>query len=69
MNFINVIKPTHLCNLSCRYCYNEDERKPIMSINTLEKVIKETFTYVEIVGGFTGVEFIWHGGGTFLCRS
>lgn len=66
MNFINVIKPTHLCNLSCRYCYNEDERKPIMSINTLEKVIKETFTYVEIVGGFTGVEFIWHGGEPFF---
>ncbi|EKO1024660.1 radical SAM protein [Salmonella enterica subsp. enterica] len=66
MNFINVIKPTHLCNLACRYCYNEDERNPIMTLITLEKVIKETFDYVETVGGFTGVEFIWHGGEPFF---
>ncbi|NHB86896.1 dynobactin maturation radical SAM/SPASM protein DynA [Photorhabdus tasmaniensis] len=66
MNFINVIKPTHLCNLACSYCYNEDERRPVMNLTTLENVIKETFDYVRTVGGFTGVEFIWHGGEPFF---
>lgn len=39
MLFVNVIKPTHRCNLACKYCYNEDVRKPIMTLNILEKTI------------------------------
>ncbi|OCQ53858.1 Anaerobic sulfatase-maturating enzyme [Photorhabdus australis subsp. thailandensis] len=62
MNFINVIKPTHVCNLSCTYCYNEDIRKPIMTEETLSRVIFETFSYTNHLGCFSGVEFIWHGG-------
>ncbi|WP_213989350.1 dynobactin maturation radical SAM/SPASM protein DynA [Sodalis sp. dw_96] len=66
MNFINVIKPTHICNLACTYCYNEDVRKPIMSKQTLQKLIYENFSYVRKMGAFTGIEFIWHGGEPFI---
>lgn len=61
MNFTNVIKPTHICNLSCKYCYNEDARAPMMSHETLRRVVRETCTYV-VEEGLPGVDFIWHGG-------
>lgn len=66
MNFINVIKPTHVCNLACTYCYNEDVRNSIMSIKTLRKLIYENFSYVHNMGAFSGIEFIWHGGKPFI---
>lgn len=44
MKLINVIKPTHVCNLSCSYCYNDDERRPFMDKETLEKVIEQTYS-------------------------
>lgn len=62
MDFINVIKPTHICNLACDYCYNEDERRPIMGAATLDRVISETMTYVREVGRFSKAVFLWHGG-------
>jgi len=60
--FTNVVKPTHICNLGCRYCYNEDTRAPVMTAETLECVVRDTF---DVPG--TGLspmryDFIWHGG-------
>jgi len=62
MIFTNVIKPTHLCNLNCTYCYNDDVRDPIMRDETLERVISQTFAYVEAEAPQRMVSFIWHGG-------
>ena len=62
MEFTNVVKPTHLCNLDCTYCYNDDVRDPIMKDETLERVIKETFQYAAMRPTISGVHFIWHGG-------
>lgn len=58
---VNVIKPTHICNLACTYCYNDDVRDPIMRPEVLERVISESFRYAR-THGFDGVQFIWHGG-------
>ncbi len=66
MLFVNVIKPTHRCNLACKYCYNEDVRKPIMTLDILEKTILETFSYTKKVKEFTSIDFIWHGGEPML---
>lgn len=66
MKLINVIKPTHVCNLSCSYCYNDDERRPFMDIDTLEKVIEQTFSLARFIGKYKSVEFIWHGGEPLL---
>lgn len=62
MKLINVIKPTHICNLNCDYCFNDDIRQPIMNSLVLEKTIKETFLYAKNKTGFSGAEFVWHGG-------
>lgn len=59
--FTAVIKPTHICNLSCSYCFNDDVRKPIMNSSTLERVIQETFSYAKMKNHFS-VNFVWHGG-------
>jgi uncharacterized protein len=60
--FTNVVKPTHLCNLSCKYCYNDDVRDPIMRDDTLVRVIEQTFEYVKAAAPHRLVNFIWHGG-------
>lgn len=62
MEFTNVVKPTHLCNLGCTYCYNDDVRDPIMKDETLERTIKETLDYVNERKPIKQVHFIWHGG-------
>ena len=60
MIFTNVIEPTHLCNLACTYCYNEDVREPIMTERTFDRVIEQTFAYVEAHAPQRLVSFIWH---------
>lgn len=60
--FTNVVKPTHICNISCRYCYNEDTRAPIMTADTLERVIQQTFDVPCSGPDATRYDFIWHGG-------
>jgi uncharacterized protein len=60
--FTNVIKPTHLCNLACTYCYNDDVRRPVMADETLRRVIDQTFSYVRVHAPQRLVSFIWHGG-------
>ncbi len=68
MNDLNVIvKPTHLCNFSCKYCYNEDQRLPIMEFSTLSNLINKSFDYVKNNSFLNGVNFIWHGGEPLLC--
>jgi|AGTN01.1.fsa_nt_gi radical SAM additional 4Fe4S-binding domain len=62
MWFTNVIKPTHRCNLGCTYCYNDDSRNPVMTPETLERVVVETFRYARTLGSEAQVDFIWHGG-------
>lgn len=66
MIFTNVIKPTHLCNLGCRYCYNEDVRKDIMSEEVLLRTINQTFEHSRSVGNHIAIDFIWHGGEPLL---
>lgn len=61
-NFTNVVKPTHICNLACGYCYNEDTRAPIMSLSTLEAVVRETFLHCAAADSKPHIDFIWHGG-------
>ena len=62
MIFTNVVKPTHLCNLDCKYCYNDDVREPVMRRDTLDRVIEQTFDYVRDRTPNRMVNFIWHGG-------
>ena len=62
LNFTNVIKPTHICNIGCVYCYNEDTRAPVMSASTLASTIEQTFSYAEAQRPLPKVDFIWHGG-------
>jgi uncharacterized protein len=62
LDLINIIKPTHICNLACEYCYNEDERGPIMGLDVLDRVIAETFNYYRKTGNFRHAVFMWHGG-------
>jgi uncharacterized protein len=60
--FTNVIKPTHICNLACTYCYNDDVRDPIMRDETLDRVVSQTFDFAERSVPDRVVNFIWHGG-------
>jgi serine-type anaerobic sulfatase-maturating enzyme len=62
LSFNNVIKPTHVCNLACTYCYNDDVRRPIMDEETLRRTIDQTFDYVDRHVARRSVDFIWHGG-------
>lgn len=52
-------KPTHRCNLDCRYCYDKPYRETIkedMSMEVLDRLLK-------LLSGYTEkVVFIWHGG-------
>ncbi|GAB3630449.1 Anaerobic sulfatase-maturating enzyme [Pandoraea terrae] len=62
MRLVNVVKPTHICNLACEYCYNDDVRKPIMSDATLRNVIAKTIDYANATPVVKDIDFIWHGG-------
>lgn len=57
--FSVLVKPTHRCNLNCKYCYDKPYRDVIhqdMSMETLDRLIKLLSEYAE------QVRFIWHGG-------
>lgn len=62
MIFTAVVKPTHLCNLACTYCYNDDVRDPVMTTGTLERVVGQVFAYVRERAPERLASFIWHGG-------
>ena len=62
MQLVNLIKPTHICNLGCTYCYNDDERAPIMSDEVLSRSIEQSFEFARTVGKYDFIDFTWHGG-------
>jgi uncharacterized protein len=62
VHFTNVVKPTHLCNLDCSYCYNEDVRKPVMNTEQVTRVVSETLRFASEKDSVGSVDFIWHGG-------
>lgn len=62
MNLNVIVVPTHICNLKCRYCYNEDERRPIMTRQTLDAITSSLIAYTKDIEQLAGVTFIWHGG-------
>lgn len=62
MRLVNVIKPTHIRNLACTYCYNDDVRRPIMDTETLFITIRETLALAQHQKIVDEVDFIWHGG-------
>lgn len=58
-HFSVLVKPTHRCNLDCKYCYDKPFRERIkidMSFETLNRLLKLLSEYAE------HVQFIWHGG-------
>lgn len=60
-----IIKPTHNCNLDCRYCYIEKSAEDgTMNTVTLENSIKKIIEYNNRIRKST--HFIWHGGEPLL---
>jgi uncharacterized protein len=58
-HFSILVKPTHRCNLDCKYCYDKPFREKIkvdMTMETLDKILKLLSEYCR------KVTFIWHGG-------
>lgn len=57
--FSVLIKPTHRCNMDCKYCYDKpfrDRIKSDMSMETLDTFLKLASQYTQ------ELEIIWHGG-------
>ncbi len=58
-----IVKPTHECNLACKYCYVEEgAEQGRMSSKTLENFIEQMLS----IPGKDNVHFIWHGGEPLL---
>lgn len=56
-----IAKPTHNCNLRCKYCYmHTDIEEGFMSEKTLENMITKALAIHDVV------HFIWHGGEPLL---
>lgn len=57
--FSILVKPTHRCNLDCKYCYDKPYRESIkedMTLEILDRMVKLLSEHTE------KVIFIWHGG-------
>jgi len=58
-----IIKPTHECNLACKYCYIEDSIKQgKMNFKTLKNTIQQLLNLTKR----DRINFIWHGGEPLL---
>lgn len=66
MDLSVVIKPTHRCNFSCTYCYNDDHARPLMDPETLRNTISRVLKYAKRTSSITNVTFTWHGGEPLL---
>lgn len=66
-SIIFVIKVTHFCNMSCKYCYNKKIHKSghTIDINLLERIIIWVGKYCKN-SNIQKVEFVWHGGEPLL---
>ena len=55
-----IVKPTNMCNLDCKYCYDKPIRKLMpntkMTLDTFEHAIKLANQYAK------KVTVLWHGG-------
>lgn len=62
-NLTVIIKPTHACNLRCKYCYIPlGAEAGMMTYATLRKAMAQ----VVDVAGYRSISFIWHGGEPLL---
>lgn len=52
-----IIELTESCNLGCTFCLRPSFKKQTMTVETLERVIKELLRY-----SIDRVDFVWHGG-------
>lgn len=58
-----IIKPTHSCNIACRYCYVGDcAENGRMNSQTLENMTRELTS----IPGKEEINFLWHGGEPLL---
>lgn len=56
-----IVKPTHTCNMACRYCYLDHQAEQgMMDYNILENLVNKTLE------NHDSVHFIWHGGEPLL---
>lgn len=59
-DYLNLlIKPTNICNLKCKYCFNgnnTDEAQKFLRIEDLEKFLSISFQSSKII------QIVWHGG-------
>ena len=63
MDLTAIIKPTHKCNLACRYCYVEESAEQgMMDSKTLEGIFQQLADLPKI----EGIHIIWHGGEPLL---
>lgn len=63
-NLTIIIKPTHNCNLRCKYCYiDENAENGMMNYETLKKSIFQPMKYI---GKNGKVKYLWHGGEPLL---
>lgn len=61
-----LVKPTHRCNLDCKYCYDRPFRQDIqqdMDMETFDKIMELCSYYTE------NLQLIWHGGEPTLVGS
>lgn len=57
-----IVKPTHECNLACRYCYVEESAENgRMNSKTLQNMTRQLSNF-----SVEGVNIIWHGGEPLL---
>jgi len=63
MGLTAIVKPTHNCNLRCKYCYLEDgAENGMMNKETLQNTIEQ----VSEASENNAAHFIWHGGEPLL---
>lgn len=62
-----IVKPTHLCNLRCQYCFIGDKRQEnnIISLVLAKSLVRKVKNYLK-ASKRKNIKFIWHGGEPLL---